>query len=96
MSRYLLGWQQTTFKFAPKEVILRHLGFTGTGIWLIPSLNAYIVILTNRVYSSRLGGWIQQFREDLCASLWSEFFLPLELEEDTKDDVSSKGRLFLI
>lgn len=33
--------------------VYSHLGFTGTAIWLIPALDMFVILLTNRVYPSR-------------------------------------------
>ncbi len=65
----VMGWHRSSFSFAPKEPLIKHLGFTGTGIWILPKRQMYILILTNRVYSSRLGPWIQPLREDVCRLL---------------------------
>jgi CubicO group peptidase (beta-lactamase class C family) len=39
-----------------------HTGFTGTSLWLDPSLDLYIVLLTNRVYLSRSNDAILEVR----------------------------------
>lgn len=83
---YLLGWQKDMFPFPEKpekgEPVFKHLGFTGTGIWIFPEKKTYIVILTNRVVSSRVSDWIQKFRSDVCRILWEDLS-SLELVENT-------------
>jgi CubicO group peptidase (beta-lactamase class C family)/beta-glucosidase-like glycosyl hydrolase len=39
-----------------------HTGFTGTSIWIDPSRELFIVLLTNRVYPSRKNNAIREFR----------------------------------
>ena len=39
-----------------------HTGFTGTSLWIDPSLDAYFVLLTNRVYGSRDNETIREVR----------------------------------
>lgn len=66
----MLGWMKESQEGVfHRELVLSHLGFTGTGIWLFPEKNAYIFILTNRVISSRLSSWIHSFRMQLCKLL---------------------------
>ncbi len=75
LKNYVLGWQKAEFSFVRKEThVLRHLGFTGTGMWLFPQLESYIVILTNRILSSRTSDWIEKFRNDVCEIIWNEDF----------------------
>ena len=76
---YLLGWQHHRFDFANDELVMRHLGFTGTGVWIFPRRNQFITILTNRVMSSRTSSWIQGLRNDICKILWEEDLSRLEL-----------------
>jgi CubicO group peptidase (beta-lactamase class C family) len=39
-----------------------HTGFTGTSIWIDPSRELFIILLTNRVYPSRKNNAIREFR----------------------------------
>jgi len=43
-----------------------HTGFTGTSIWLDPTRQLFIIVLTNRVYPTREGGGIQSARRELA------------------------------
>ncbi len=47
-----LGWN-IQMSFAPNS--FGHTGFTGTGIWIDPVSNTYIIILTNRVHPNGKG-----------------------------------------
>ena len=67
---YLLGWQKEEFPFAPGTRVFKHLGFTGTGVWVLPDLEKFIIILTNRVRSERISSWINKLRLDLCETCW--------------------------
>jgi CubicO group peptidase (beta-lactamase class C family) len=42
-----------------------HTGFTGTSLWIDPSMDLYVVMLTNRVHPSRNGEGIQDARRAL-------------------------------
>jgi CubicO group peptidase (beta-lactamase class C family) len=77
---YLVGWQKEDFSFAKDVIVFKHLGFTGTGIWILPRQNAFIIILTNRIISSRTSSWIQSLRYEICKALWED--LSLELIEN--------------
>ena len=53
-----------------------HLGFTGTSIWVDPTIGLVVVLLTNRVYPSRSNNRIREFRpllhdliHEWCATL---------------------------
>lgn len=46
-----LGWAITYSEHGEK--IFGHLGFTGTGVWLVPEKNLWAFLLTNRVHPSR-------------------------------------------
>ena len=54
------GWRTKTID---GRRALGHLGFTGTGFFLFPEENAYLLLLTNRVISSRLNRSFQQTRQ---------------------------------
>ncbi len=54
------GWRT---KIIDGRRALGHLGFTGTGFFLFPEENAYLLLLTNRVVSSRLNKSFQQTRQ---------------------------------
>jgi CubicO group peptidase (beta-lactamase class C family) len=61
-----LGWMLPTADsasghyFAPGT--FGHLGFTGTSIWIDPSRDLFVVLLTNRVYPTRDNEKIAQVR----------------------------------
>lgn len=42
-----------------------HTGFTGTSLWIDPSQDVYVVLLTNRVYPTRANDAIRRFRPAL-------------------------------
>lgn len=42
-----------------------HLGFTGTSIWVDPTMDLIVVLLTNRVHPSRDNNRIREFRPQL-------------------------------
>ncbi len=39
-----------------------HTGFTGTSLWLDPTADAYVVLLSNRIHPSRGGDGIRRVR----------------------------------
>jgi CubicO group peptidase (beta-lactamase class C family) len=48
-----------------------HLGFTGTSVWLAPSVRAFAILLTNRVHPTREAvGGIRSLRPHLHDVLW--------------------------
>lgn len=82
---FLMGWQkeslnQTVFLDEP---VYKHLGFTGTGIWIFPKRKAFLIILSNRVWSSRVSDWIQSFRTELGKLIWERSISKLELVSDS-------------
>ena len=71
-----LGWDtptqpgSTAGSRAPGDA-LGHLGFTGTSVWIAPSANACVVLLTNRVHPSRLAAeGIRALRPHFHDSVW--------------------------
>lgn len=55
-----MNGQRVTFQ------VYAHLGFTGTAIWLIPALDMFVILLTNRVHPSRNNqSGIKQLREQV-------------------------------
>ena len=48
-----------------------HTGFTGTSLWIDPSNDLYVVILTNRVHPTRDGDGIQDVRRALHDAIFS-------------------------
>ena len=48
-----------------------HTGFTGTSLWIDPSNDLYVVILTNRVHPARDGEGIQHVRRALHDAIFS-------------------------
>lgn len=46
-----LGWAASST--TDGESVFGHHGFTGTSIWLVPGLNIYAVLLSNRIHPSR-------------------------------------------
>jgi len=75
---YLVGWQKEEFSFAKEEMVFKHLGFTGTGVWILPKRDTFVIILTNRVISSRTSSWIQPLRNEICKVLWEDALSSLE------------------
>ena len=62
----LRGWQQgdgESSRVFGRGMAIGHLGFTGTGFWLVPETGHYGVLLTNRIVSGRLSPWITGFRK---------------------------------
>jgi beta-glucosidase-like glycosyl hydrolase/CubicO group peptidase (beta-lactamase class C family) len=61
-----LGWMLPTADSASGHFFspgtFGHLGFTGTSIWIDPSRNLFVVLLTNRVYPTRENEKIAQVR----------------------------------
>lgn len=49
-----------------------HTGFTGTSLWMDPSRNLVVALLTNRVYYGRNAGEILKFRVDLHRAILAE------------------------
>ncbi len=65
-----LGWKLQTTTGSPIGRAFRlqsfgHTGFTGTSLWVDPSRQLVVALLTNRVYFGRNGGPIAQFRVNL-------------------------------
>ncbi len=66
-----LGWDYKTLNgyssagklFSPKS--FGHTGFTGTSIWFDPEENLFVLLLTNRVYPSRVNTKIAKVRSEL-------------------------------
>ena len=48
-----------------------HTGFTGTSLWIDPSNDLYVVVLTNRVHPTREGEGIQHVRRALHDAIFS-------------------------
>jgi CubicO group peptidase (beta-lactamase class C family) len=63
----LLGWRQRSVIPLP-NLVIGHLGFTGTAFWLDKAGSSYGILLTNRVISGRKSPWMTQFRDD-CMKL---------------------------
>jgi CubicO group peptidase (beta-lactamase class C family) len=66
-SRWALGWDTPTpgkssagQYFSPGAI--GHLGFTGTSLWIDPTTQAIVVLLTNRVHPTRQREGIRTFR----------------------------------
>jgi beta-N-acetylhexosaminidase len=61
-----LGWMLPTADSASGHYFARgtfgHLGFTGTSIWIDPSRDLFVVLLTNRVYPTRDNEKVAQVR----------------------------------
>lgn len=79
-SSWALGWDTRSFEGSSAGSLFSnrsfgHLGFTGTSIWIDPEVNAYCILLTNRVHPSRLDERIRRFRplfHDEVARFWKE------------------------
>lgn len=50
-----------------------HTGFTGTSLWIDPCAEIYVLLLTNRVYPSRLNDAILEVRPALHDAVMAEF-----------------------
>jgi CubicO group peptidase (beta-lactamase class C family) len=79
-NRFWLGWDTASHEadsaagsvYAPVDCI-GHLGWTGTAFWWSPRLNAYGILLTNRVYprhGEESQKWIREFRREFFSDLW--------------------------
>lgn len=68
----LFGWFKDCSNLHPKMTVLRHYGFTGTALWLIPEIKSYIVFLTNRVKSGRASSWISGLRTKVLEEVLEE------------------------
>lgn len=55
-----------------------HTGFTGTSLWLDPTADAYIVLLTNRVHPSRDNDAILEVRRSVHDAIMSEWPAPAD------------------
>lgn len=59
-----LFWVPSPKTAAGEEDVWLHYGFTGTGMWVSPTLRRWAVLLTNKVYYSRDRGPIAQVRNE--------------------------------
>ena len=65
-SSWALGWDTPTVpsssgsRFSPAS--FGHLGYTGTSVWVDPSIELEVVLLSNRVHPTRRNEAIKQFR----------------------------------
>ena len=64
-----LGWdtmrQTSSCGTQMSPAAIGHTGFTGTSLWIDPGIDAYVVLLTNRVYPTRANEAILQIRPAL-------------------------------
>jgi beta-N-acetylhexosaminidase len=69
-SNRALGWETPTGENSAGHIMKRpafgHTGFTGTSIWIDPSRDAFIVLLTNRVNPTRANLKITAWRQALA------------------------------
>ena len=65
-----LGWDTPTEGSSAGSLLsgqsFGHTGFTGTSIWIDPSRQLFIILLTNRVYPSRENNGIQEVRREVA------------------------------
>ena len=59
-----LFWVPSPKTTAGEEDVWLHYGFTGTGMWVSPTLQRWAVLLTNKVFHSRDRGPIAQVRNE--------------------------------
>lgn len=68
LGTYWNGWEISKLALSLNSgLCLRHLGFTGTGLWILPEREELYIILTNRVYSERRSPWIAKLRSETLA-----------------------------
>jgi CubicO group peptidase (beta-lactamase class C family) len=60
------GWMQFNYAFFKPKKVFGHLGFTGTGFWVLPEEQSFMVLLTNRTISGRRSDKMNQLRSDFC------------------------------
>lgn len=53
-----------------------HLGFTGTSLWIAPSREVAVALVTNRVWPSRADERIRQLRPAIHDAVWLRLFPP--------------------
>lgn len=76
-SSWGLGWDTPSSpsssgsRFSPSS--FGHLGFTGTSLWIDPSCELEVVLLSNRVHPTRRNNKIQDFRPYLHDLIYQEF-----------------------
>ena len=78
-----LGWdtmvQTSSCGKRMSATSIGHTGFTGTSLWIDPCAEIYVLLLTNRVYPSRLNDAILEVRPALHDAVMAEF----EIDEDS-------------
>jgi CubicO group peptidase (beta-lactamase class C family) len=50
-----------------------HTGFTGTSLWIDPERDAYVVLLTNRVYAGKEGEGLKRLRPLVHDAVMKDF-----------------------
>ncbi len=76
-SSWALGWDTPSVpssagaRFSPLS--FGHLGFTGTSLWIDPTRELEVVLLSNRVHPSRKNNRIQEVRPAMHDLIWEEF-----------------------
>ncbi|MEA3246005.1 MAG: serine hydrolase domain-containing protein, partial [Gemmatimonadota bacterium] len=69
-SNRALGWETPTGTNSAGHVLTRpafgHTGFTGTSIWIDPTRDLFVILLTNRVNPTRANLKISRVRQDLA------------------------------
>lgn len=66
------GWFTESSSYRPELLVLKHLGFTGTAVWILPTTKLFVVLLTNRVISSRRSSWINPLRQKVFERVLEE------------------------
>ncbi|NBD25527.1 serine hydrolase domain-containing protein [Paenibacillus glycinis] len=69
-----LAWATDNTEFGR---VFGHTGFTGTGLWINPSLDSFVILLTNRVHPTRNTLGIHELRENILKQSW-KFILSLQ------------------
>ncbi|NUN12871.1 MAG: serine hydrolase, partial [Myxococcales bacterium] len=75
LGTWRLGWDTPSVTGSsggnniPRDAV-GHLGFTGCSVWIVPSLCATVVLLSNRVHPTRNNDAIKTFRPALHNLIW--------------------------
>jgi beta-N-acetylhexosaminidase len=66
--------------FGPKS--FGHTGFTGTSMWMDPDANIFVILLTNRVYPTRMNSKIRPVRPRVADTAFRSLTGPPTLDLD--------------
>jgi len=68
-----LGWDTPSAGSSAGDLLsaksFGHTGFTGTSIWVDPTRDLFVILLTNRVYPTRENSLVQEARRELADSV---------------------------